>query len=1281
MARGWTVLVALAAALAGGQEATENLALFAPGGMPSAQASAPHVGFSAQKACDGKDDTGWVSQPGVYPVWLRVEWRLPVTLTELAFRPWSGSPYREVGAVGRYRLEVAAGDGWDAVAAGEAGALDQWVRHPLDRPRTTTAARLVVLSGAAPQVAVSELQAIGPKLVLPQDFEPGWQASWIWCEPSLVIPNRQPIRRYFRRSFTVADPKAVREAWLAACAIDRLTALWVNNRPFLADHSYAGGSLREAAIKEVPTDWLLAGENVISAAVDDLYEVGSRGLLAELLLIGADGTRTVIGTDKEWFGQEDQGVVPDWRKPGLKDSRWVPCTVGARPSTRWQWLWNLRHPTLAPADTIKVTALSFAPEQAKPGTEVTCRLTFEVDRPPAVDYAVVVRLGQPSRFTNHDFELWGAALPPEQVRTSAWQAGRHEVTLTVPLPPEAPRRTPVTVLLSRPEQAAGLVSGVAGWSADAYGLHGELTVDRGPVRAPAGGDFPGAEVRSLNGAATLHVAGRPIPPILWASSYGNYRRYPAYAGSGIKLFRPYIDGCAIAAPGEEEAYFKWWLAGIDQVIGAAVNEDPEILVVPIIHMDPNPEWLFNQPHEQSLSGRGELVVPLLLTVPDRGQVRPTFMSQAWRRDGAAGLTRLVKHLRAQPYAANVIGVWFFAGRAGENYWGGNERNLFVNEQGQWDALPRERWDAGDFSLAARLVLRDWLISKYGTNQALAAAWQRPGATFDQVLDPATFRKEDICDLLTWANKPAGAGSVRDPATPGVGTLPMDYYQCMSEAMIDTFAAWGKAVKTASDGKLIAGCYYGYALAQMLTAVPGYHGHCAVARAMTTPDLDGYVSPIDYGRRRAGSSVWGFNITDSLRLHDKLWLYEYDSRSHLADIQPKTFSEAETVEVFKRDVANALCRDSGWWWYEFGTDQRGARSLEWYRDPAIQAVAKRAREVYEVNLKLPDRGPAAEIAVFYHGESLAAQDLFTPTLPINVSISRMTLQDNLPHLGAPHDFYNLADIPLLARRGLLRQYKLCLFLNPFCLTATERGWVEQCRGGGRTLAWLWAPGAATAPSAAGPGSLSPDNVAKLIGMPVRWRTEPTDMVTRLTDAAHPLSAGLTPGAELAPKPFPPGATWERFGNQIAPQPFVDPKAAGAGVKVLWSWVVDGAVRPDMGALAVRDERRGEQGQASVYSALPYLSTELLRNLARFAGVHLYRDGGEILYANRHFVAVHTGAKAATGPLVLPRPSDVYDVFGRRQVARKVDRIELDVPPYSTVLYYLGDGAAMGGEGPG
>lgn len=92
--------------------------------------------------------------------------------------------------------------------------------------------------------------------------------------------------------------------------------------------------------------------------------------------------------------------------------------------------------------------------------------------------------------------------------------------------------------------------------------------------------------------------------------------------------------------------------------------------------------------------------------------------------------------------------------------------------------------------------------------------------------------------------------------------------------------------------------------------------------------------------------------------------------------------------------------------------------------------------------------------------------------------------------------------------------------------------------------------------------------------------------------------------------------------------------------------------------------------SVVASDPKLAPSDLREVARRAGVHIYSDSDEPLYASRRYVALHT---ATGGPrrIELPRTcATVTELFSGRVVGREANVIEDDLAGPSTVLYDLG-----------
>ena len=116
------LVLACVCVVAASRAAVVNLALRGSGGTPSALATTPpDLTYSAQKACDGNEQTGWVSLSGALPVWLRVEWPFPVEVQEVALRQFAPAGFKDVGPLGAYTIETQGRDGtWQAVAAGNA---------------------------------------------------------------------------------------------------------------------------------------------------------------------------------------------------------------------------------------------------------------------------------------------------------------------------------------------------------------------------------------------------------------------------------------------------------------------------------------------------------------------------------------------------------------------------------------------------------------------------------------------------------------------------------------------------------------------------------------------------------------------------------------------------------------------------------------------------------------------------------------------------------------------------------------------------------------------------------------------------------------------------------------------------------------------------------------------------------------------------------------------------------------------------------------------------------
>ncbi len=107
---------------------------------------------------------------------------------------------------------------------------------------------------------------------------------------------------------------------------------------------------------------------------------------------------------------------------------------------------------------------------------------------------------------------------------------------------------------------------------------------------------------------------------------------------------------------------------------------------------------------------------------------------------------------------------------------------------------------------------------------------------------------------------------------------------------------------------------------------------------------------------------------------------------------------------------------------------------------------------------------------------------------------------------------------------------------------------------------------------------------------------------------------------------------------------DPQATTLGTVV----INQGRCEP---GFVLREERSpaGELRWASLYSAAPMVPPGVLREIARYAGAHIYSESEDVFYADRNHVMLHT-VRGEVKTVRLPHRSDVREAYSGRSVGR-------------------------------
>jgi hypothetical protein len=655
----------------------------------------------------------------------------------------------------------------------------------------------------------------------------------------------------------------------------------------------------------------------------------------------------------------------------------------------------------------------------------------------------------------------------------------------------------------------------------------------------------------------------------------------------------------------------------DAETAAILAADPDARMFPRLAVSAPQWWLESHPDDRIAYEDGS----------DDGDFGKRFNtslhSSAWLRDASAALEGLIRHVTQAPYADRIIGYQLTGG---------------ANE---WFYTFGARFP--DFSPASTRAFREWLRRTYdGDVETLRDAWRRSDVEFETAAVPTKSErmKTDV-------------GLFRDPS---VSKRVSDYYQFFSQATAEALIELCRVGKAATGEAAIFGAFYGY----LLNAVGGYGGgyspqhwgHQALRRVLQSPHVDFLCSPYQYSRRGAGGYDGSQSLPESAKLHGKLWLTECDHHTFLSvpgtigtDGRPMP-TKAETMDRMRRDFSHWMIVRCGMWWMD------NKRGQAWYGHPEVMDFIRRSRELME---------RASRLGMRYRGEVAVVLDEETPFYlkpGVELLYPLVFLQERLglARMGTTFDVYLHDDLA----EASMPEYPLYIFLNTFYLTEEERRVVRQrVQCGGKTVVWMYAPGFVSEEG------LSIEHVRELTGMRIRYREARirgggTPLHLYLTNFDHPITRGVTASTV--------------FGTDTPVSPVFycdDPEATVLGR--LMPPHASGRAIGEFPGFAVK--RCSDW--TSVFVAVPNVPPDILRNLARFAGCHVYSDDGDLVYANSHFLAVHANA-GGVKRIRLPRRTNVCDAFTGEAAAFDAQEFTDHLGQYATRLYLLGDFAQLEGR---
>jgi hypothetical protein len=332
---------------------------------------------------------------------------------------------------------------------------------------------------------------------------------------------------------------------------------------------------------------------------------------------------------------------------------------------------------------------------------------------------------------------------------------------------------------------------------------------------------------------------------------------------------------------------------------------------------------------------------------------------------------------------------------------------------------------------------------------------------------------------------------------------------------------------------------------------------------------------------------------------------------------KTGTYEESLLCQQREFAWTLTNRHGMWWFDMGGG--------WYDDPRMLAEIGKMDRIAKACMEA-DGTSVAEVAFVVDDTSSA---YLRPSNPFSWPALILQLPD-IGRFGAPFDVVHLADLDALP------DYKVYVFANCLAPTTEECESIqEKIRQTGAVALWIGPAGIST------DGVFDPAAMTALTGIPLElaetdaaWRVVPTGAAADWGWAnAAPYGQGRTGGVLPVPKD-------------------------GVGV-VLGS--IEGT---DLPALVAHEA----DGILMVFSSVPPLPAGILRAIGRRAGVHLYIDTEDIVWASRDLLAVSVN-DGGQRTVRLPYPRRVVDLWTGTTIAGNSDTFSVTLPPHGTGLYRL------------
>ncbi len=745
----------------------------------------------------------------------------------------------------------------------------------------------------------------------------------------------------------------------------------------------------------------------------------------------------------------------------------------------------------------------------------------------------------------------------------------------------------------------------------------------------------GVEIRMHNGRPTVFIDGKPdaLPgynPWYVGQFFEKYT--PSLFPHRFSVYHLDIPGYDVVWDGDQNTKNPVFESSgatisLENQVETILKGDPGARFFIRMSAGPSEAWSKLHPQEFFINEQGK-------TIPT-----PSLASDVFWEATSRGCAAMVQFVEARPWADRVIGYG----------------NFHVTEGVH---VPVAYGWMYDHNPLMTQRLREFLRKKYATVQDLWNAYGDSTLTFDTAevpKDRLLGSVEDVSGLLYWQNARDNQGL-------------RDYLELQRDLFHRRFRQLGAAMEGSCARKvfflhdalkqpMMGWNLFGFfAIGQERNTswnfaypelMAGSGSMDAAGLFGNTPGFDGLVTPHDYQARGIGGVYEPEGMADSAILRGAYFMSEMDTRYSEVNHPDgsKGLGSARNVKEWAaitwRNFASSITRGYNSYWHHAWTVS------DWFYSPAIHEVMQRQVEVIRDSVNWPHE-TVPGIAMIL--DDSAALETNGSGNYYNEAIM-WEYKMGIARCGVPFRIYLFEDLEL----DNFPKHRVYYFPNLFRVDDKRLELLKKkvFRNGNIVV---WGPGSGISDGKV----IGAESASSLTGFAFTMMPVNAQRRILISNFEHPVTRNLPEDMVIGgPLPYGPvlmpadgtelGLAWAKGGNNHI----------GLAIKEFGR----GAAGNPSGIAG-----RGEGDYAAIFTTAVPLPADLWRNIAGYAGAHIYTKSNDVFLADTSVVALHS-LKSGKKSISLPGKYRVTDLVSGKRYSNGTSTIVFDFEAPETRVFLL------------